>query len=248
MASASLPSTPLTRRSLFLAGIGLIQHHIDVVVLAGIEFQSWGAARRRRSYLRIHGNEETAREALLAHLAKHPSPALIVTGSGRNVSVAGGTLDPNRMFTRQGAEKSYTRLNPQWGPAEVGKALDWLDRERPRLLERLLPEKGGLLVSAHNNSAGYSVEDEVAISDRLHLPRRSEPHEFFLTTSESDFKKLAQGPYNVVLQSGQKGDEDGSLSRTCARLGVRYVNLEVGSGKLAMQIEMLGFLEKALPE
>ena len=36
----------------------------------------------------------------------------------------------------------------------------------------------------------------------------------------------------VVLQSGLKGEEDGSLSRTCARLGVRYVNLEVGAGKL----------------
>ena len=248
MASASLPSTPLTRRSLLFAGFGLIQHHLDVVVLAGIEFESWGAGRGPRSYLRIHGNEQTAKEALLAHLATRPGPALLVRGSSRNVTVAGGRLDPNRMFTREGADKSYWRLNPEWGPGEVAKALDWLDRERPRLLERLLPEKGGLLVSAHNNSEGYSVEDEVASSDRLHLPRRREPHEFFLATSESDFKKLAQGPYNVVLQSGQKGEEDGSLSRTCARLGVRYVNLEVGSGKLAMQIEMLGFLEKALPE
>ncbi|HEY3444452.1 MAG TPA: hypothetical protein VGK29_27120 [Paludibaculum sp.] len=248
MASASSPSPLVTRRSILFAGFGLLQHHPEVVVLAGIEFQSWGAAGGRRSYLRIHGNEETAREALLAHLAKYPGPALIVNGRRRNVLVAGGALDPNRMFTREGAEKSYRRLNPKWGPAEIEKALNWLDEERPRLLARLLPRKGGLLVSVHNNSEGYSVEDELAISDRTHLPRRDEPHQFFLATAESDFKKLAQGRYNVVLQSGRKGEEDGSLSRTCSRLGVRYVNLEVGAGKLAVQIEMLGFLEKALPE
>lgn len=206
------------------------------------------AGAGRRSYLRIHGNETTAREALLAHLAKHAGQALIVAGRERNVVVAGGKLDPNRMFTREGAERSYRRLNPAWGPAELTKALDWLDTERPKLLAALLPAKGGLLVAVHNNGAGYSVQDEIPISDRTHLARPEEPHEFFLASDAHDYEQLARGGYNVLWQSGLKGEEDGSLSRTCARLGVRYVNLEVGAGKLAMQTEMLEFLERALPE
>ncbi len=238
----------MTRRSVLFGAAGLLQHHRDVVSLAGIEFERVNSGARRRRYVRIHGNEVTAREALLAHLAKYSGQALIVTGRGRSVMVAGGRLDPNRMFTREGAEKSYRRLNPSWGAAEIGKALDWLDAERPKLLAALLPEQGGLVVSVHNNSAGYSVKDEIPISDRTHLPREGDVHEFFLVTEARDFETLAQGGYNVVLQNGLKGEEDGSLSRTCARLGVRYVNLEVGAGKLAMQIEMLEFLEKALPE
>jgi hypothetical protein len=229
-------------------GLALLQHHSTVVSLAGIEFESWNPADRQRTYVRIHGNETTAREALLKHLEKRPGSALIVTGRQRNVVVAGGKLDPNRMFTRQGAEKSYKKLNESWGPAEVGTALDWLDAERPKLLTALLPAKGGLLVSVHNNSEGYSVNDEIPISDRYCISRPHEPHEFFLLTDPNDYEKLAHGGYNAVLQNGLKGEEDGSLSRTCTRLGARYVNLEVGAGKLPMQIEMLAFLEKALPK
>jgi hypothetical protein len=248
MASASLPNSLTTRRSVLFGAGGLLQHHRAVVSLAGIEFERVASGARRRSYLRIHGNEATAREALLAHMEKHSGQALIVTGRERMVTVAGGRLDPNRMFTREGAEKSYRRQNPSWGAAELGEALDWLDGERPKLLAALLPEKGGLLVSVHNNSAGYSVQDEIPISDRTHLPREGDGHEFFLATESRDFEMLARGGHNVVLQNGLKGEEDGSLSRTCARLGVRYVNLEVGAGKLALQIEMLEILERALPE
>ncbi len=238
----------VTRRAVLLGGFGLTEHHPGVVVLAGIEFETLPAKRRRRTYVRIHGNETTAREALLQHLKKRTGGALIVRGRKRNVTVAGGQLDPNRMFTREGAERSYRQLNPSWDQAALGKALDWLDAERPKLLAALLPAQGGLLVAVHNNSDGYSVSDEIPISDRTHLPKPGEPHEFFLATTAGDYEKLARGGYNVVLQSGLKGEEDGSLSRTCARLGVRYVNLEVGHGKLEMQVRMLEFLEKTIRE
>jgi hypothetical protein len=38
--------------------------------------------------------------------------------------------------------------------------------------------------------------------------------------------------------------EDGSISRVAARLGVRYVNLEVSLGQREKQIEMLHWLER----
>lgn len=238
----------MTRRSILLGGMALFQHHPKVVVLAGVEFESWNAANRQRIYVRIHGNETTAREALLKHLEKHPGSALIVTARERNVMVAGGNLDPNRMFTHEGAGKSYRSLNREWGEPEITKALNWLDAERPKLVEALFPATGGLLVAVHNNGARYSVDDEIENSDRTHLPRKLEPHEFFLATDPRDYEKLAQGGYNVVLQSTLKGEEDGSLSRTCTQRKVRYVNLEVGAGNRPMQIEMLEFLEKALPK
>ncbi|MBI5083933.1 MAG: hypothetical protein HZB13_04975 [Acidobacteria bacterium] len=174
--------------------------------------------------------------------------AFSVTGGNRLVKVAGGVLDPNRMYSRAGAEKSYRRLNPEWSHAEIQRALDWLDRARPKLVKALLPPKGGLLFALHNNARGYSAEDEVGISQAGSLPRRAEPHEFFLATNVEDYKLLSKGPYNVVLQSSPEGEDDGSMSRLCARLGVRYVNLEVGAGKLELQKEMMNWLENTLPE
>jgi hypothetical protein len=152
------------------------------------------------------------------------------------------------MFTREGSERSYRRLNPDWGAAEVEKALQWLDQRRENMLQALLPAPGGRLVALHNNARGYSIETEVPISDQLSLPRRKESaHEFFLCTSAKDFDVLCQSPYNVVLQSTGKGEEDGSLSRLCARRGIRYVNLEVALGKTVEQREMLEWAEKHLP-
>lgn len=129
-----------------------------------------------------------------------------------------------------------------WG-AQAGAS----DRLRPALLRALLPPPGGLLVAAHNNGPGYSVEDEARISERVSLKRRAEPHEFFLAVDPDDYERIARGPYNVVLQQNAKGEDDGSLSRLAARRGVRYVNLEVGAGKTEIQKEMLAWLESALP-
>ncbi|MBI5280105.1 MAG: hypothetical protein HY858_00380 [Candidatus Solibacter usitatus] len=219
-----------------------------MVLLADIQFERTTNGRSRRRYLRIHGDETAAAKALAEHMRTRRGVAFSVTGSDRLVTVAGGRLDPNRMYSRAGAEKSYRRLNPGWSDLEVMRALDWLDGARPKLVKALLPPKRGLLFALHNNARGYSVEDEVGISQAASLPRRGEPHEFFLATDGRDYKLLSQGPYNVVLQSAPEGEDDGSMSRLCARLGVRYVNLEVGTGKLERQKEMMDWLEKALPE
>ncbi len=217
-----------------------------MVLLGGVEFHRLGNPASRTHYLRIHGNEETARQALESHLEKHAGVAYITTSKTRQVEVAGGRIDPNRMFSRLGAEKSFRAQNPAWGDAQIRAAADWLDRERPPLITALLPPPGGLLIAAHNNGPGYSVNDEAPISQATHLPRASEPHEFFLATNQDDYARLARGPYNVVLQSNATGEDDGSLSRLCATRGVRYVNLEVAHGRLEIQIDMLEWLITAL--
>ena len=109
-------------------------------------------------------------------------------------------------------------------------------------MHALLPPRGGLLVALHNNSEGYSVKDEVPISEETSLRQPDDPHAFFLCTDARDFAVLKSSPYNVVLQHAPK-DDDGSLSRLAAARGVRYVNLEVALGSADRQREMLRWME-----
>jgi hypothetical protein len=149
------------------------------------------------------------------------------------------------MFSRGGAEKNLRSLNPSWDSAQIGQALRRLDRES--FLRRILPQqRDGLLVALHNNGPGYSIEDEIPISDAVSLRDPSRPDEFLLCTSRSDFENLRTSPYNAVLQETTPPDEDGSLSRLCAARRVRYVNIEAAHGNGAAQWSMLQWVERRL--
>jgi hypothetical protein len=144
------------------------------------------------------------------------------------------------MFSREGAARSLAKLNVSFPQ----RLLDYLDRERPRMLRAILPPPGGLLIALHNNTEGYSMQVEIPISERVSVKPGESPHNFFLCTHPADFELLAASPYNAVLQSQPMGVEDGSISRLAARRGVRYVNLEVSLGRREKQIEMLHWLER----
>jgi hypothetical protein len=178
-------------------------------------------------------------------MKRHQGTAHLVTSSERNVTIQGAVIDPNRLFSRLGAEVSLRRLNPEMGTARMNEVLQFLDRERPRLLQALLPPKGGLLIATHNNSQGYSLSDEIPISDKIAVKQPDQLHEFLLCTDPGDFEKIVVGPYNVVLQNSP-ADDDGSLSRLAAKHGVRYCNLEVAVGKEDLQREMLDWLVKTI--
>lgn len=218
------------------------------VELAGARFRIVRYANSKRRYVVIHGNEETAREVVLAHMRSRHGVTFIVEGSARNVPIEGGVIDPNRMFSRVGAKISLERLNPAWTAPRIARALDVLDRGRERLVRVLLAPRDGLTVALHNNSQSYSVRDEQPISDAASIREPHNPHAFFLCTDESDFRTLSESAYNVVLQRNAPPEDDGSLSRLAAARGVRYVNLEVGHGHSARQKEMLDWLDWVLPE
>jgi hypothetical protein len=215
--------------------------------LAGVRFERLGNSGSRR-YLRIHGNENTAAEALRIHCKTHSGVGLIIDNKERTVKIDGLSIDPNRWFSRAGAARNLRLLNPQAPESAVDAVLAHLDTARPELLKAVEPPRGALLIAVHNNGPGYSVEDEIALSERTHLPRRTEPHEFFLCTDPRDFATLSKGPYNAVLQHRAPPPDDGSLSRYAAAHGWRYVNLEVAHGALDKQVEMLNWLTRALPE
>lgn len=237
----------ITRRAALLGLIGSPSlWAAKIKKLAGIEFEVIRNGKSTRSYLFIHGNEETARQVLRNHMTRFKGTAHLVTGADRYVPIDGGKIDPNRLFSRVGAEANLKTVNNGLSQAQIDKELKRLDRERPKLIKALLPPKGGLLVALHNNSSAYSVNTEVPISDETALNDAGNPHEFFLVTQPADFRILAKSPYNVVLQNRAPKEDDGSLSRLMTLRGVRYVNLEVGLGKLDRQTEMLDWLEKHL--
>lgn len=211
--------------------------------LAGASFRIVRNGHSTRRYLLIHGDEETARAVLTGHMETHEGIAYLTESHTRNVSVDSAQLDPNRMFSRAGAEANLKRLNAALAPERLQANLNLLDRGRDRLVRALLPPKRGLLVALHNNSETYSVRDEVDISDETSLREPGNPHAFFLCTSPGDYALLKTSPYNVVLQQHAPKEDDGSLSRLAAARGVRYVNLEVRLGDAERQREMMRWLE-----
>jgi hypothetical protein len=250
-ALASPPESPASRRE-FLAFGWLSFFRPQRIRLAGASFRILRNGRSTRRYLLIHGNEETARAVLTRHMETHEGIAYLVESHERNVTVDSAQLDPNRMFSRAGAEANLKLLNPNLPPDRLQAALDMLDRGRERLVRALVPPRNGLLVALHNNAPpnngeGYSVKSEAPISDETSLREQADPRAFFLCTDPRDFAVLKTSPYNVVLQQHAPKEDDGSLSRLAAARGVRYVNLEVGLENADRQQEMLRWLEWNLP-
>jgi hypothetical protein len=237
----------LDRRQFLLVSFPFFWRKRPFLTLDQVRFQVIHRGRSPHRYLLIHGNEESAREVLLDHMRSHPGVAYLVTGHERYVTVNSARLDPNRMFSREGAAKNLRALNPDLRQEKLESVLHTLDKGRKNLEQHLFPPLGGRLVALHNNSQGYSVKDEIPISDDTSIPQPDRPHEFFLCTDLSDYVTLRTSPYNVVWQWRAPRADDGSLSRLAARRGARYINLEVSLGDRAKQVEMLDWLEKKLP-
>lgn len=215
--------------------------------MAGARFRVIRRGDDRRHFIWIHGNEITAAEVLRAHMRHSSGRAFLIENTKRNVPIAGGELDPNRMWSRDGAAKNLAKLNPSWTFEQLENALDILDRERQHFLDSVLPQRGELLIALHNNSEGYSVNDEIPISDATSIKQPTRPRAFMLCTDKRDYDALAKGPYNVVLQNRAPPEDDGSLSRLAAARRVRYLNIECPLGDAASQREILDFAE-TLPE
>ncbi|MBC8167478.1 MAG: hypothetical protein H7Y20_16610 [Bryobacteraceae bacterium] len=243
--------TTLTGRREFLAVTAFgwlwppywFRNHVDV---AGVRFRRIKNGPEGRHYFFVHGNERTAHDVLVEHMKQVTGRAWLATGTVRNAEIMGGQIDPNRMFSRAGAERNLQKLNPSWTPEQLKRALNRLDSDRERFLKRLLPPGGQVIVALHNNSEGYSMTDELPISDAVSLNDKDHPHEFMLCTQSPDFQVLSAGPFNVLLQNAAPKEDDGSLSRLCAKRGVRYVNIEAAAGNAAGQQKMLHWIERVL--
>ena len=215
--------------------------------IAGVRFDIVRHGRSTHRYFHVHGNEVTARELLYEHMKRFKGTGFTVQSLTRQVPLGALEIDPNRMFSNEGAERNLRRVNVDLSEAAVQNALIYLDRDRRKFMKTILPPAGGLLIALHNNGPGYSVQTEVPISDAVSLADAENPREFMLTVNRADFEILKTSPFNVVLQDKAPPDDDGSLSRLCTKLGVRYVNIEARLGNLDGQRRMLEFIEAKLP-
>ena len=214
------------------------------VALGELRFRIVRNRRSTRRYVLLNGDAEGARQLLLHHMESQRGTAYLIEGSAREVQIAGGKLDPNRMFSRGGAEESLRSLNPAWKDGQVTAALDQLDSQREKLLEALMPPGGGLLI-ALGGSAG-SAMDAAATAGQRSLPQPDKPQTFYLCTDPADYQTLAASPYNVVLVRNVRARDDGSLERRAAARNVRFLGIEGRPGDPA-QREMLAWAEAHLP-
>ena len=219
--------------------------HRSEVKFAGMHFRVRRKGHSGRRYLHIHGNEDTAREVLVLLMKNHSGIAYLIDGKERNVTVHGAKIDPNRLFSRVGAEKSLREQNPQITSAHLNAVLSFLDRHREDLIRHLTPRHGDLLFALHNNR-DYSVNEEIPQSDETSIRQPDHPREFFLCTDPRDYAILRRSPYNVVLQNRKPVIDDGSLSRLAAKRGFRYLNLECAIGQRDAQLERVQWVEDNL--
>lgn len=216
------------------------------VSIGGIRFEVEQNGRSNRRYLHIHGNETTARDVLKEHVKTFKGTYYLIVSDKRNVPVGECVIDPNRMFTAEGARKSLERWNKEKTPAQIDASLALLGRDRNAFLKAVTPPSGGRLIAMHNNSEGYSIKDEIPISDKVHMPDEANPRDFMLVTNEADFARIEKGKFNALLQKTLRVD-DGSFSVLALTRSIRYVNIEAAIGNFEKQKQMLGFLEQVLP-
>ena len=213
---------------------------------AGIPFNVVKNGDSNRRYIWIHGDEETARLALEGHILNRSGIAFFIQNSEREVLFNGGNVDPNRVFSRMGARENLFKYNPHWTESKFNKTLDSLDSGRAIFIENILPPDQGLLIALHNNLRGYSIKDEIPLSDEVSIKQDQDERNFYLCTNREDYEILAASPFNVVLQETLPEKDDGSLSWLAVRKKVRYINIEVRLGYLSIQKKMLAYLEENL--
>ncbi len=219
----------------------------DSIRVAGIEFKMIQNGDSDRRYIWLHGDEQTARMALENHMKSNEGTAFFVTGILREAEFFGGMIDPNRIFSDEGAKANIQKYNRNWSRAKKAELLERINKDRDPFLEKILPQNGGLLVALHNNFKGYNVKKEIRRSDAVSIKKGQNPRDFFICTDRADYELLAKSPFNVVLQETMPKKDDGSLSWAAMRNGIRYVNIETRLGWLSVQKKMLAYLETHLP-
>jgi len=218
----------------------------SLIYFDDIEFEMITNGFANKSYIHIHGDEETARMLLKEHIKTKKGRAFFIKSIDREVLLGPTKVDPNRIFSRSGSEKALKKFKPKWNQNKLDRLLDRLDQARKMFLINIFPSKGGLLIALHNNFRGYNVNMELDNSQLFSIKKDQNPRDFILCTSLEDYKKLENGPYNIVLQNKFNKNNNGSLSWAAMHHGVRYINIESRLGWLSQQRKMLYFVEDIL--
>ncbi len=224
----------------------LFSMEISETSYCGIKFDIKKNGFSNVSYILIHGDEETARMLLEEHIKENQGRAFFIKSKEREVPLGPTIVDPNRIFSKVGATKALKKFKPNWDTSKLEILLKELDDSRNKFLFNLFPSEGGLLIALHNNFRGYNVNNELKNSQLYSIRKEQNPRDFIICTDLRDYKKLKQGPYNVVLQNVIEEENNGSLSWAALENGIRYINIESRLGWLSQQRKMLKFVEDEL--
>jgi hypothetical protein len=204
-------------------------------------------------FCNLHDDENTAVEAGLIALRRFGGRLVELRHGGtRDITfrLDGETfaVDPNRIFTTEGARRILAKLSRRTIEAEHA-----VDRFAKDLLSTYAIEQSDVVIALHNSTEGhysalsYEKGGELA-SDAaaVFIKDGSDPDDFFFVTEPAVFDALRRRGFNVVLQDNRRVTDDGSLSVYCGRAGVRYINVEAQHGHREEQVAMIMALEEVL--
>ncbi|WP_371374982.1 hypothetical protein [Thalassotalea aquiviva] len=158
-------------------------------------------------------------------------------------------IDPNRIFSVKGRQRSILQLNSSlsYDTPVFAKALDKAALLSQFILKHLNPVNASAIVAMHNNKKGFYNDGQKGLGT-VHMSRyqviANMPKSFvadtylgdfglddlLFITDNHDFKQLQKLGLNLVLQSANVTTlpelDDGSLSVYAQQHNVRYLNIE----------------------
>ncbi len=196
-------------------------------------------------FINLHDDESTSVEAAKMILKSEGGLLIEVENDlKRLISFRLGryiyTVDPNRIFTRKGIEKSLSELR-----RSSIRAIEEVEKLGQRIIQ-LIPEDATCIIALHNNTPGlFSATDYSSRNSRakeaakVFINSLQDEDDFFLTTNSALYKELSDKGFNTVLQDNKNCTDDGSLSVYCGKRNIRYVNCETEHGKTEQYFEMI---------
>jgi len=203
-------------------------------------------------FINLHDDEITSVDAAKRVLEEYGGLLIEVENNAqRNIRFKLGSyffkVDPNTIFSEEGIKKSLEQL----GRTSV-KAVDEVEKLGQRIIQ-LIPEETSCIISLHNNTPEFFSVTEYAAgnkrsvdSKKVYINIEQDADDFFLTTDNNLYEKLADKGFNTILQNNKNSTEDGSLSVYCGRKNIRYVNCETEHGKTGQYYEMMKALMVSL--
>lgn len=217
-----------------------------------IKIQQYGG-RTDMVFINLHDDELTSVDAAKRILEEGGGMLIeLENNSQRNIRFKLGRhfykVDPNRMFSNEGIKKSLDQLG-----TTSPKAIDEVEKLGQRIVQ-LIPGEANCVIALHNNTPDQFSALEYAPgnkrsmdSKKVFINATQDTDDFFLTTDNHLYEKLADSGFNTVLQDNKNCTDDGSLSVYCGKKNIRYVNCETEHGKTEQYFEMMKALVAALP-
>lgn len=196
-------------------------------------------------FINLHDDEATSVEATRKILEEYGGLLIEIENyAQRNIRFRLGNsfynVDPNRIFSKEGIAKSLKELGRTSSKAELE-----VTKFGQRIIQ-LIPGDTKYVIALHNNTPGLFSAKEYSPghirsieTKKIYLNPEEDADDFFLTTDNTLYEKLADHGFNTILQDNKHCTDDGSLSVYCGKNNIRYVNCETEHGKSRQYYQMI---------